>query len=180
MSVKSPLTVKIAIQNRFTPAASNVDLVTIFQEVANTVENSMGGTSGAIYAIFFSSLANSLSSTQAAKFGSVNASISESIAVSLSQALEELCRYTTARPGHKTLMDALFPFVECFAKTLDFSNAVNESHNGAESTRKLAAMLGRASYVGQERFDVEGDRGVPDPGALGVVSVLRGIEVGLK
>ena len=49
-----------------------------------------------------------------------------------------------------------------------------EAEKGAEGTRKLNALLGRASYIGKESFEREGG-GVPDPGALGVVSVLKGI-----
>ena len=74
-------------------------------------------------------------------------------------------------------MDALIPFVECFAQKQDFGKAVGEAETGAEGTRKLDALLGRASYVGKEAF---GEGGVPDPGALGVVSVLKGIMGGMN
>ena len=69
-------------------------------------------------------------------------------------------------------MDALIPFVETFQKTLDFGEAVKDAEKGGAGTRQLDAVLGRASYVGKEAF---GEDGIPDPGALGVVSVLNGI-----
>lgn len=75
-------------------------------------------------------------------------------------------------------MDALIPFTEAFASGSSLEAAVMEARNGAEATRKLDAVLGRASYVGKEIFEVEG--GIPDPGAMGVVSVLQGILEGLK
>ena len=131
----------------------------------------MGGTSGAIYAIFLNAVANNLNALSWE-------SIAEDVAVFLSQALQgglgELCQYTPARKGHRTLMDALIPFVETFASTSRFEEAFAKAKEGANSTRQMAAALGRASYVGQERFDEKG--GVPDPGALGVVSILSGIQ----
>lgn len=134
----------------------------------------MGGTSGAIYAIFLNAVANRLSELATA---SKSPAVSELIKKSLQGGLEELCRYTPARVGHRTLMDALIPFVNAYAEG-SLENAIAEARKGAEGTRKMAAALGRASYVGQDRFDEEG--GIPDPGALGVVSILRGVEEVLK
>ena len=109
--------------------------------------------SNSVYAIFFNALANSLSSNIASP--SPPSSILRLLSKCLSQALEELWTYTTARKGHKTLMDALIPFVEIFACTQDFGKAVDMAEEGAHETRKLDAILGRASYVGKENFDQE-------------------------
>lgn len=159
-----------AVNKHFSPTSANLDLIHIFQAIATTVERSMGGTSGAIYAIFFNALANSLSSNLSSSSPAI--SVVKLLSRSLSQALEELCRYTTARKGHRTLMDALVPFVETFSHTTDFGNVVESASEGADGTRSMNALLGRASYVGKEAF---GSDGVPDPGALGIVSVLEGI-----
>lgn len=134
----------------------------------------MGGTSGAIYAIFLNAVANRLSEL------TVNSSslrVSEFIQQALQNGLDELCRYTPARIGHRTLMDALIPFVKNYSLDSSLRAALVEARKGAESTRKMVAALGRASYVGQDRFDEEG--GIPDPGALGVVSILEGLCDGL-
>lgn len=104
-------------------------------------------------------------------------SLGNYLRAALNSSLTELCRYTSARNGHKTLMDALIPFVTTFSSGSTFEVAVIESRKGAESTRKLDALLGRASYVSKEMFEREG--GIPDPGAMGVVSVLHGIMVAL-
>lgn len=77
-------------------------------------------------------------------------------------------------------MDALIPFVETFESTKDLEAAIVESQNGVEATRKLDAVLGRASYVAKENFSREEHDGIPDPGALGVVSILRGIGATLR
>ncbi|KAI1871714.1 hypothetical protein JX265_005700 [Neoarthrinium moseri] len=121
----------------------------LFRRAAIAAEKGMGGTSGAIYAIFLNAAANSLSSREKA------ATATESV-------------------GHRTLMDALIPFVEVLS-TSGFDAAREEAKKGADATQKMAAAMGRASYVGQDVFDERG--GIPDPGALGVVSILKGISL---
>ncbi|KFZ01152.1 hypothetical protein V501_10179 [Pseudogymnoascus sp. VKM F-4519 (FW-2642)] len=158
-----------------TSSEGPMDIVSIFRVISNTIESSMGGTSGAIYAIFFNAVTNHLSSPFD---GSDSGFLSMRIRLALSSGVAQLCRYTSARKGHKTLMDALIPFTEAFASGSSLEAAIMEARNGAEATRKLDAVLGRASYVGKEIFEVEG--GIPDPGAMGVVSVLQGILEGLK
>ncbi|KAK6513522.1 hypothetical protein TWF281_005145 [Arthrobotrys megalospora] len=152
--------VRSALQN---PAS---DLSSVFSQVATAVERSMGGTSGAIYSIFLSAVANALAS--ATECSAVE------LAKALSQGVQELCRFTSARKNHRTLMDALLPFTETFAETLDFDQSFLAAKAGSDQTRHLPALLGRASYVGKEVWEKEG--GIPDPGALGVVSILRGIQ----
>lgn len=134
----------------------------------------MGGTSGAIYAIYLNAVSAALAkaadaATQDSKTGL--------IAAALRSGLTELCKYTSARKGHRTLMDALIPFVEVFEESCDLVKAGAAAKKGAEGTRELKAALGRASYVGSELFEAEG--GIPDPGALGLVSVVRGVCEGI-
>jgi dihydroxyacetone kinase len=149
-----------------------IDLAFIFRRIASIVEQSMGGTSGAIYAIFFNAVSGSLRDQKSA-----GTSLSKSLAEALRYGLTELCRYTGAREGHRTLMDALIPFVDTFEANTDLKAAVDAATKGAETTRKMEASFGRASYVAKEQFERED--GIPDPGALGVVSVVRGILLGL-
>ena len=79
--------------------------------------------------------------------------------------------YTRARPGYRTLIDALQPFVEALKAGKGPRAAAQAAHDGAEKTRKMDALVGRASYVAKEelrKLDSEG--GLPDPGAVGPVS----------
>jgi dihydroxyacetone kinase len=148
--------------------------------MASLIQETMGGTSGAIYAIFFNAVSNSLGKS-AARAGSSQQDVTHSILVAeaLQQGLSELCRYTSARVGSRTIMDALIPFVETLhEKPGDLRAAVAAASAGAEKTRRMEAKLGRASYVAKEQLSLEED-GIPDPGALGVVSVLEGVMAGL-
>ncbi|KAF4976985.1 hypothetical protein FZEAL_6423 [Fusarium zealandicum] len=153
----------------------SLDIGQIFRRTAITAERNMGGTSGAIYAIFLNAVANRLAELATE---SKAPAVSQLIQQSLQGGLDELCRYTPARIGHRTLMDALIPFVKAYGEGGSLEGAIVEARKGAEGTRQMTAALGRASYVGQDRFDEEG--GIPDPGALGVVSILRGVEAALN
>ncbi|RBQ77129.1 hypothetical protein FVER14953_10244 [Fusarium verticillioides] len=154
--------------------AVSLDIGQVFRRTATTAERSMGGTSGAIYAIFLNAVANRLLELTAE---SPSLTVSEFIQQALQSGLDELCRYTPARIGHRTLMDALIPFVKNYSLDGSLRAALVEARKGAESTQQMVAALGRASYVGQDRFDEEG--GIPDPGALGIVSILEGLCGGL-
>ncbi|KAF3936687.1 hypothetical protein ABW19_dt0200291 [Dactylella cylindrospora] len=142
------------------------DLSTTFEAIAEIVEGTMGGTSGAIYGIFLNAFVNNLRSPS-----HEGKPLKQILQFSLSGALQELCTFTLARKGHRTLMDTLIPFVETFEGTGDLKRAVEEGGKGCEGTKKMQAKLGRASYVSAEQ--VEKDGGVVDPGALGLKCILE-------
>lgn len=149
------------------------DAVRFFEELGDVVESAMGGTSGGLYSIFISSMSSFLKQQEKSR-GAFTVS-EEDFADTLEAGLKGLQRYTRARVGDRTLMDALIPFVETFKSTGDINKAAQAAHDGAESTRKLAAKFGRASYVAEEefrRFDSEG--GLPDPGAIGLAALING------
>lgn len=142
--------------------------------IGQVIESHMGGTSGAIYALFFTGLVQGLlESTKDTSEAAGTKHWGHAAAV----ALDNLGHYTPARPGDRTLVDALDPF----AKTLDqqgqqgaaakqaLQAAVDAAKQGAEHTRDLTARLGRATYVG------ETSEKVPDPGAWGVWALVKGI-----
>lgn len=84
-------------------------------------------------------------------------------------ALNELRKYTPARPGDRTLVDALEPFCEAASKGEPFSRAVKLARQGAERTKGMPPKLGRAVYLGMQSYNV------PDPGAWGICAILDGI-----
>lgn len=110
-----------------------------------------------MYCIFLSSLSQQL--YEAATF--VDA---------LKGALDALLQYTRARLGDRTCLDCLIPFVETLQKSGDAKAALADAEKGVESTKKLEAKLGRSSYL-----DESATRGVPDPGAYGLLMLLEGM-----
>lgn len=92
-------------------------------------------------------------------------------------ALQALSSYTPARPGDRTLVDALNPFCVALDSGHSFAIAVEEAVKGAESTRNMTPRLGRAVYIG---FDTDLGKDLPpDPGAWGLKAVFEGLERGL-
>ena len=70
-------------------------------------------------------------------------------------------------------MDALIPFVAALSKATTFGDAVEACKVGGEGTAKLTAKLGRATYV------TDTGNLPPDPGAMSLVFLTKGMEEGL-
>ncbi|KIN08418.1 hypothetical protein OIDMADRAFT_140806 [Oidiodendron maius Zn] len=132
-------------------------LPSALSELVDDLEVNMGGTSGALYCIFLSSLAQ-------------NMSTASSFPEALKGALDHLLKYTRARLGDRTVLDCLIPFTETLLRTGNAKKALDEAVKGVESTKKLEAKMGRSSYL-----DEAATRGVPDPGAYGLLKLLEGM-----
>ncbi len=138
-------------------SADLTKLPSTLSDLIDDLEVNMGGTSGALYCIFLSSLAQSLREAS-------------SFVEALNGALESLLKYTRARLGDRTCLDCLIPFVEALKETGYAKKALAEAEKGVESTKQLEAKLGRSSYL-----DESTTRGVPDPGAYGLLMLLEGM-----
>ncbi|KAI9598375.1 Dak1 domain-containing protein [Syncephalis fuscata] len=134
--------------------------------IADILEDSMGGTSGALYCIYFNALAT--------YFASSTTSDKKSWQSAASVALQQLQRYTAARKGDRTMLDALIPFVEEFDQGATLSKAVDAARQGMDATITMQPKLGRATYVGNLEHVNE-----VDAGAYGVVSILDGLQSAL-
>lgn len=140
------------------------------EDIAYIVEDSMGGTSGGLYSIYLSALAKGIRDSGDDKL------TAETFKRASQVALDALYKYTRARPGYRTLIDALQPFVQTLNAGKGPRSAAKAAHEGAEKTRKMEALVGRASYVAKEelkKLDSEG--GLPDPGAVGLAALLDAI-----
>ncbi|RKP26031.1 dihydroxyacetone kinase 1 [Syncephalis pseudoplumigaleata] len=126
--------------------------------VADLLEGSMGGTSGALYCIFFNALATHFATSTA-----TDATL-----------WQNATTYTPARKGDRTMLDALSPFVETFAQGASFAKAVDAAREGMAATQTMRPRLGRATYVGNAELAK-----VADAGAYGVVSILEGIHAAM-
>ncbi|KAI0705170.1 Dak1 domain-containing protein [Cytidiella melzeri] len=135
--------------------------------ISKVAEEQMGGTSGAIYSIFFSALAQSLSSSSA------TTASPEVWSKALTLSLQSLYTYTRARPPSRTLVDPLQAFIEVLASSpKDFADAVKAAGDAAAKTSELEAKAGRSAYVEGDRLKQEK---VPDPGAWGVKAIVEGL-----
>ncbi|EAU36961.1 conserved hypothetical protein [Aspergillus terreus NIH2624] len=145
------------------------DVVQAVNRIVTVVENTMDGTSGAIYAIFLNSLAHGLREQDK---GSATPANAEVWAAALKYSRTALAKYTPAQPGDRTMIDALVPFCETLLQSKDVHAAAKAANDGAEATKAMKASLGRTVYVGGEE---EWVGKVPDPGAYGLAEFLTGI-----
>ncbi|RMZ85546.1 hypothetical protein DV737_g555, partial [Chaetothyriales sp. CBS 132003] len=163
-----------AVLKELDDAGSNpADAVAFVNKIVAVVERTMDGTSGAIYAIFLNALAAGLleqdGGGSATKEKVVDA---KAWAAALKWAVQALGRYTPARPGDRTLIDSLVPFVDELAASGDVKKAAQAARAGAEKTKGMKASLGRTVYVGSE---AEWMGKVPDPGAWGLAAFFDGL-----
>ncbi|KAI7827320.1 hypothetical protein BX661DRAFT_183043 [Kickxella alabastrina] len=126
--------------------------------ISSLIEDAMGGTSGIIYCLFLDGLAQQLCALEIKDNGSLSAKV---WGKAMLGALDTLYQYTTARPGHRTLIDALQPFASTLSET------------GSRSTAHMQPKRGRAVYV-------QSKDSTADAGAAGLVAVLKGVVSALK
>ena len=146
------------------------DAVAFVGKIAGVAENTMDGTSGAIYAIFLNALTHGLREQDTT--GSKTNVDAKIWAAALESSVAALGKYTPAQPGDRTLMDALVPFVKVLSESGDVKMAAEAAGRGAEETKGMKASLGRSVYVGGES---EWVGKIPDPGAWGLKEFLGGL-----
>jgi dihydroxyacetone kinase len=158
----------------------------LVQRVGDILEDNMGGTIGArkfrslppalftrcfaVFAIFFTALSAALRDID-------QPSTSLQWGQALDAALTALGKHTPAKPGDRTLVDALAPFCAALLNGHTLEQAVEAAREGAERTKSMQAVLGRAAYLSPPRGD-----GIlpPDPGAWGVLAIVEGLYSGLS
>ena len=118
------------------------------------LSQTMGGSSGVLLAIFF------------AAAGDASAAGRDSIDA-LKAGLDRIQQVGGAKPGDRTMIDALFPALESLRHGLDA--AAKAARDGADATAKIVrARAGRASYLSEESL-----AGINDPGAEAVARLFE-------
>ncbi|KAI6152721.1 DAK1 DegV-like protein [Pisolithus thermaeus] len=152
------------------------------EKIGELVEETMGGTIGAIFSIFFAAW-----STATRTAPPTNPAAARDPA--LRKALAALYTHTPARPGDRTIIDALVPlcapkvpqnFATNKQELLEYT--VRVVKEAAGSTRHMRARFGRAVYVGTvgESEDSVAREEVPDPGAWGLAALVDGFVRGVQ
>jgi dihydroxyacetone kinase-like protein len=121
-----------------------------------------GGTSGPLFGVWFREFARA-----SADAGGLDR---DGLARAVSGGRAAVEGLGHARPGDKTMIDAIAPAADALARAAiehrelpeDLAEAAAAARAGADGTADLIARRGRASYVG------EVSRGVRDPGAVAV------------
>jgi dihydroxyacetone kinase-like protein len=139
----------------------------LFLAVGTALVSSMGGASGAVFGTLFRSGGKALADSEV--FDTAG------LAAFLSAGLEGVMQRGGAKPGDKTLIDALEPASlragECAAEgaglAVALEGAVQAAQEGKERTRDMVATTGKARALGERSL------GHPDPGALSLCLILR-------
>ena len=156
-------------------ADSTADLKAGFSEAGWNVMASDGGASSSLLGAFFLGIGD------AAETGVSSWSCGE-FAAALQAGLQAVQSQTKARPGDKTLMDALTPAVQaCTAEANSGGDlaavlqvAAEAAQAGAVATANQIAHYGRARLLGEKT------KGHQDPGAASVALLFAGFAEAIK
>ncbi len=137
----------------------------LFRATGTALMASIGGASGAVFGTLFRGGARSLANRQAFD--------SPALASFLNDGLRAVEDRGKAKPGDKTMIDALEPAARRAAELqeapLDQSLAAVEeaAHDGMERTKQMVATTGKAKTLGERSI------GHADPGAISTWLILK-------
>ena len=142
-------------------------LSSFLSAASDVIGDVAGGSSGTLYALML----QAASRAAAASVASVSSEAAvAAVEAALGAAVEAAQRYGNARPGYRTMLDALVPAHQAMTSIMHDTHAsalasavAAAAAAGAQATADMRARAGRASYVPFERM-----KGHPDPGALAV------------
>jgi dihydroxyacetone kinase len=135
--------------------------------LGQTLRSALGGSSGPLYGVFFLRCGNVLENSGWTSLAQWANAVEEG-----ARAISEL---GGAKPGDRTMLDALHSFVVALKKGGANASrellraAVEEAKRGAEATAQMTPRLGRSSYLGNRVI------GHADPGATAVVIWLGAV-----
>jgi dihydroxyacetone kinase-like protein len=135
-----------------------------FKVVGMAIMGKSGGASGAVFGTFFMGLAKGVPGTDLD---------SASYAKALREGLAAVQARGGAKPGDKTMLDALVPAIAAAEKASTIEEALSTAAAaaalGAEATKDMIATTGKAKALGER------SRGHVDPGAITLSIVLAAL-----
>jgi dihydroxyacetone kinase len=130
------------------------DPTQLYRAIGTELSQTMGGSSGVLLAIFF------------AAAGDASAGGRDLIGA-MQAGLERVMQVGGAKPGDRTMIDALAPALQALPGGL--AAASGAARSGADATAQMTrAKAGRASYLSQDKL-----AGHKDPGAEGVARLFE-------
>lgn len=132
----------------------------VFKKIGMIMMSKIGGSSGILYGGAYMAAGRAVE-------GKAELT-SEELCTALDAMVKDMCVRGKAQPGYKTMIDSLYPAVEAYKQALEagksdletLTDVKKAAIDGAEATRAMEAVKGRASY--------QLDKGVGhlDPGAV--------------
>ena len=146
--------------NELADSLETMNLFELFKQIGKTMMSVIGGSSGVLYGSAYLAAAKTLKDKETID--------NEGLCGVLAAMLDAIMSRGNAQPVWKTMIDSLHPAVECYKACI--ADGVSEAEtvekvklaafDGAESTKAMEAVRGRATY--------QTDKGVGhlDPGAV--------------
>ena len=138
------------------PKMPLADLSSLFMNISEILGKSMGGSSGVLLAIAAVETGNSINA-------------GKTLPEALLSGVHKMMALGGAKPGMRTMIDALLPAVTALPQGLEAAAAAAEQ--GVEATKTMEkAGAGRSSYLTSDSL-----RGHPDPGAQAIALAFRAL-----
>ncbi|MBP0599533.1 dihydroxyacetone kinase subunit DhaK [Herbaspirillum sp. LeCh32-8] len=152
---------------------SERDPAAVLRAMSATVRRVVGGTSGPLYAILLMRGAAALEQ---------HGADAHAWAAALREAVNGVMQLGGAKPGDRTMVDALLPAADALQQALAsgadvdkaLAAAATAAEQGTAATAAMTPRRGRSSYIGQRAL------GHPDPGAHAVALWLAALRDVLK
>lgn len=153
--------------NSISTELKDMNLSDMFRKVGMTMYSAVGGSSGALYGSGYMAASKVCNGKD---YLDIN-----SLYDMYDGMLQEIMKRGKTGPGQKTMIDALYQALQAYKKALDenkdekeiIKDFIEGANNGAQSTKEMEAVKGRASY--------RNDKGVGhlDPGAVTMAMQLE-------
>ena len=143
------------------------DLGKVFRDLSKTFNESAPSSLGTILSFGLMGIAKELK-------GKTEVSRQE-FSVALEKGLDNILDKTGSKVGEKTIIDSLSPGIESLLSSgseedkTAFQNAYEASKAGAEKTKEMMAVHGRAAYYGEKSL------GLVDGGAVVGTLIFKGM-----
>jgi dihydroxyacetone kinase phosphoprotein-dependent L subunit len=157
----------LAVKEKIAALDAAATLDKVFTTAGMAMMSSMGGASGVIFGSFYLGGAKSLAGKE--EMGS------SEYAAFLQASCDAIMTRGKAKPGDKTMIDALYPAVEAANGVTELSlveasaKIAEAAEAGRDASKAMIATLGRAKTLGEASI------GHPDAGACSVAIILRTI-----
>jgi triose/dihydroxyacetone kinase / FAD-AMP lyase (cyclizing) len=135
------------------------DLPATLRALGHTLRKELGGSSGPLFGALFLRCGNVLAAS--------GATGTAEWAEALGQGCRAISDLGGAKPGDRTMLDALDPFARSLKSGKGLMAAVVAAEHGVEATAQMKPRAGRSSYLGDRVL------GHPDSGAKAISVCLR-------
>jgi D-erythrulose 4-kinase len=142
---------------------------TVLSAAGHAFGDKAGGTSGILWGLLLEGVGKGLGNTEAPT--------TKRVADAVRGSAQHLQGFSKAELGDKTMLDALFPFVDTLVGQVDagaslseaWRSAADDCRSAAEATAALVPKIGRARPLAERSV------GTPDPGAVSLGLIVTAI-----